>query len=80
MPRSKSVRAIARRKKLKIIRYRIKDVGRKGYHYLQIAVVKQKGKKGGRTIATLITKKELERRIEKARRKLIKLRKRKKRK
>ena len=75
MPKGKSVRAIAKRKGLKIIRYRIKDVGRKGYHYLQIAVVKQKGKRGGRTIATLITKRELEKRIKKS-----KLRNRKKRK
>jgi len=67
MPRRKSVRALAKKLKRKIIRYRIKDVGRKGHHYLQIGVTKRKGKRKGRTIATLITKRELQRRIKKAR-------------
>ena len=67
MVRRKSVRALAKKLKRKIIRYRIKDVGRKGHHYLQIGVTKRKGKRKGRTIATLITKRELQRRIKKAR-------------
>lgn len=52
-----------------MVRYRIKDVGRKGHHYLQVRAGRKKGKRGGYTKGTLVTKAELRKRIAKARRK-----------
>lgn len=57
---------MVRKRRGKAVRYRIKDVGRKGHHYLQIAVKRTKGKRGGRTVGKLITKKELRKRARKA--------------
>ena len=57
----------------KVLRYRIKDVGRPKHHYLQIAVLKGKGVKGGRTVGKLISKEELDKKIKKAREVWIKM-------
>ena len=47
----------------KTLRYRIKDVGRPGHHYVEIKVLSGKGPRGGTTVGTLITKAELQRRV-----------------
>ena len=43
----------------KPIRYRMVDVGRPGHHYLEVAVYKQAGPKGGHTKGHLITAAEM---------------------
>ena len=32
------------------MRVRVKDVGRKGHHYIKVGVRRKKGKRGGRTV------------------------------
>ena len=56
-------------RKQKVLRYRTKDVGRPGHHYVTIAVLKGKGVRGGRTVGRLVTKAQLKSRVNKARRK-----------
>ena len=48
----------------KVIRYRVKDVGRKGHHYLLIKVHKGKGKRGGTTKDELVEYKKSHKRGE----------------
>jgi len=40
--------------KRKVVRHRVVDVGRKGHHYLLVAVKTGKGKRGGKTEARLV--------------------------
>lgn len=47
----------------RVLRYRMKDVGRPGHHYLEIKVLKGEGPRGGRTEAKLITHADLSKRI-----------------
>jgi len=57
----------------KVLRYRIKDVGRPRHHYVQVYVLKGKGVRGGRTVGKLITEAELKKRVAKARRKWMRM-------
>lgn len=49
----------------KVMRYRMKDVGRKGHHYLEIAVRTGVGPRGGKTTGKLVTKADLQKRVKK---------------
>jgi len=57
----------------KVIRYRIKDVGRPKHHYLLVHVLRGKGVRGGRTVGKLITREELRKRAAKARKVWMKM-------
>jgi len=63
--------------KRKVIGYRVIDVGRPGHHYVRVAVLEPRGKgKGvrkGTTVGKLITKKQLQAQIKKARRKWMRM-------
>jgi len=57
----------------KVLRYRIKDVGRPKHHYLLVHVLRGKGVRGGRTVGKLITEAELKKRAAKARKVWMKM-------
>ena len=46
-----------------ILRWRTMDVGRKGHDYLKVAVVSGKGPKGGTTLAKLVAKKDIKKKV-----------------
>jgi hypothetical protein len=59
---------------VKKIKYRTIDVGRTGHHYLRVAVLEPKGKKGkgprgGHTVGKLISERTLKANLNKARKK-----------
>jgi len=61
----------------KVLRWRIKDVGRPKHHYVRVAVLEPRGKgKGvrkGTTVGKLISRKELQAQVKKARQKWMKM-------
>ena len=55
----------------KPIKYRVKDVGRKGHHYLEVAVLEPRGKgkgvRGGSTVGKLVSRRTIVKNVNKAR-------------